>query len=773
MLKKMRSKDRSVLFSWVVSYFSVLLIPIIISTVVYVESSNIIEKEIAQANNVLLKQVQHAIDGKINDIERLSLQIAWNPRLQGLLYKKQLTDYHRYTISLILEDFRLYKVANSFIDDFFVYLPNSEIVLNPQSVYDMQFYLNNIQNTDRINLAQWQELQKSHHVKDYMLLEVKDPACGVRKNMAFVHSLPWESTSEKAGTLVVLLDELHFLDSIKNIDLIHSGNLLIIDKDNNLIASTETITWDDPLNFNQLKEQNTIYNEKIMDETYAVSYAPSKNKDWKYVFLQPSKVFTEKLRYLRLLIMASVSMCLVIGGIVSYFFSKRHYIPINNIVQTIGKKAGISLNQGYNEYKFIEESISHTLNEKEKVQNILQQQNFVLKSNLIMRLLKGRTESSRASKELLQAFNMNFISERFAVLLFYIEDYEGLFQSEGTENPWEQLKLVQFILCNLVEELFEKDHRAFIGDVDGTMMVCLVNTGIAENEKAFENINGIINEAKIFLKDKFFINLTISISNIHQTSAGITEAYQEALDAMEYRMILGSGGLIPYKDIGNPKPVYAYSLEQEHQLINHIKAGDYESSKKILVKVFSDNLSSQSNSVQMAKCILSDLVSTMIKAMTEVNYDGKEELLDRLNPVDRVLQANSVMDMKYHIADILQEICQSVEQNKKSQHTQLRDNIMDFIHINYMDMDLSVNKIGEQFQLTPAYMSKLFKEQTGVSIPDYINDIRIRKAKELLKESRHTIGQIAERIGYNNSNAFIRSFKRCEGVTPGQFKEVG
>ncbi len=773
MFQKLLFKKNSVLISWLISYISVLLIPIIISTVVYMESANIIEKEITRSNQFLLKQVQQAIDGKKADIERLSLQIAFNPRLQGLMYVKEpYREHHHFTLNQILQDFRIYKLANAYIDDFFVYLHFGNVVINPQSVYDMKFFDNNIQNTDRIRYAQWQELQSTSHIKNYTLMEVKDTRAKVRQNIAYIHSLPWVDPQEAVATLVILLDESKFLDSIKNVQFINDGNVIIIDKNNKVMASTVPIDEENPILYEQLLDPNIIYYDEIQGESYVVSFIPSISQDWKYVFLLPSSIFLERVQYIRYVIWTSIILCLVIGGVISSVFLRKHYKSIHQIIQTIGQKAGVSLREGYNEYRFIEESISKTLNEKEKVQNILQQQNFVLKSNLIMRLLKGRTESGTESKELFRSFEMEFVSNRFMVFILYIEEFSALFTPEGKESAWEQLKLVQFILCNVVEELFlREEHRAFMGDIDGTMMVCLVNLGLAKEDE-YKNILEIIHEAKTFIEEKFFIGLTISVGNIHDTHSGIPEAYQEALEAMEYRMILGSGETILFKDVQKPKSVYDYSMEQEHQLINFVRTGDYDQAKIIMDQVFSSNFNTRAISAQMAKCILSDLVSTMIKAMIELNSDGKEEFLERLNPVERVLQSNTVIDMKFNMTEILREICRYVEQNKKSQHFQLKDNIVEYVLTHYMDVNLSVNIIGEQFHLTPAYMSKLFKEQTGVSIPDHINDIRIRRAKELLKEPGLGIGQIAERVGYNNSNAFIRTFKKYEGITPGQFKEV-
>jgi YesN/AraC family two-component response regulator len=97
---------------------------------------------------------------------------------------------------------------------------------------------------------------------------------------------------------------------------------------------------------------------------------------------------------------------------------------------------------------------------------------------------------------------------------------------------------------------------------------------------------------------------------------------------------------------------------------------------------------------------------------------------------------------------------------------------MDFVDKHYEEITLNVALIAEKLKITPTYMSKLFKEQTGEALPDYINKLRLKKAKELLKNENLSISEAAVKVGYLNSNALIRSFKKYEGVTPGQYKEI-
>ena len=76
------------------------------------------------------------------------------------------------------------------------------------------------------------------------------------------------------------------------------------------------------------------------------------------------------------------------------------------------------------------------------------------------------------------------------------------------------------------------------------------------------------------------------------------------------------------------------------------------------------------------------------------------------------------------------------------------------------------------FGLTPSYFSKMFKEKYNVSIPDYINIMRINQAKNLLRDTAQSVQTIASAVGFTESSTFIRIFKKTEGITPGVYRTL-
>ena len=98
-------------------------------------------------------------------------------------------------------------------------------------------------------------------------------------------------------------------------------------------------------------------------------------------------------------------------------------------------------------------------------------------------------------------------------------------------------------------------------------------------------------------------------------------------------------------------------------------------------------------------------------------------------------------------------------------------NILQFIAENYASLDLSIEKIANYLNLSSTRTRSIFREETGISIGQYIQDVRMEKAKELLKRYRYKSDEIAEAIGYLDGKYFRRRFKQKYGITPHEYRE--
>ncbi len=118
----------------------------------------------------------------------------------------------------------------------------------------------------------------------------------------------------------------------------------------------------------------------------------------------------------------------------------------------------------------------------------------------------------------------------------------------------------------------------------------------------------------------------------------------------------------------------------------------------------------------------------------------------------------------------VKEVCRNIEKSKEEETSSLVGKARKYITENFMK-DITLDDVSRQVDISPYYFSKLFKQETGQNFIEYLTQIRIGKAKELLSGSQLSIKEICAQAGYADPNYFSRIFKKQEGITPREFRE--
>lgn len=126
--------------------------------------------------------------------------------------------------------------------------------------------------------------------------------------------------------------------------------------------------------------------------------------------------------------------------------------------------------------------------------------------------------------------------------------------------------------------------------------------------------------------------------------------------------------------------------------------------------------------------------------------------------------------MQKRKAEEIQEEVPGSEPEEVERKKNITD-VLTYLHEHYLDANFTVKYMAGEFDTSISNLSHFFKKNMGVSISQYSNELKLHKAKKLLKESDMKIGEIAELLRYGNSNAFINMFKKNEGMTPKEYRE--
>ncbi|MEK8132217.1 helix-turn-helix domain-containing protein [Paenibacillus filicis] len=782
-LRFLWQKRKSIIFTWLISYSAVLFIPMIMSMIVYSQSSEALKSEIHRANDSLLKQVRYSIDTQIDLMKRLNMEITWNTKLQSLMYSTKPSSEAQFLAYQLAKEFRMYQTSYATIDEFYVTWDQESSVLRPGNIRDRETAFDTIHRTGALRYEQWLDMINHAPNNAFLLLPHADSA-SPQTSIAYITHLPKDLNGKQTGTVVVMADLERFQKAMESVSWFNGGQLLILNHDNQVLMSNVPVTGDENLMLEQLLDGDHVMVTSSGNGDSELFYIQSAVSDLKYVLRIPSNMYWQKAEYVRKFTYVSILISLMGALVLTWFFLRRNYSPIQQLVQSLSDKNSSEERTDWNELHFIQKAIFNTRSEKEQIALQLKSHHNVLRSNMLSRLLKGRLDTLISYEEAFKSFHIELKSDQFAVILFAVENHESLYSNLPGMDMNERRKMIPFIITNVVEELVgQRGHAGYVAEMDD-MLACLVNFTETEDADLKEDLGWIAAEAQRFLT-RFRMDLTVSIGGIHSTLSGAAEAYQEAIDAMEYRMVVGKREIITYDDIrmdtaDTLQLGYYYPLQVEQQIINLIKAGDFDRASAFMNEIIERNTNKPFVSLTLAKCLIFNLVGTMVKAMNELG-DGDSSILGD-NPLwmDKILACDTLQEMQHELLTLLKEVCAfaaaKAESNQSKERAETLRNltakVIKHIEEHYHDPNLNVNTIGERFELKGSYVSKLFKEQTGEGLLDYITKFRIRQAKLMMANKQDSISDISKVVGYNEVATFIRVFKKYEGITPGKFKEM-
>jgi len=761
--------------TWLISYVFILVIPIIIGSFVYVKSIKIINEEVSKAHYLSLNQLKNVIDGNFEELSRLSIIIGQNQDLKILMYSGNLSSSKNiYTLTRIQQDLAKLKVSNSFVDEIYIYLNDNDYAFTSTYKYDDEEIKDLCM--EKLLLS-YEELTEIARTKQFnsCILRRKDIGNGkLKRVLVFVQSLYFNDYKLPVGAVFITVDGDKLMQLLKNLKWVTNSNVLLVNEINEFIDTDNLTEIPDYVRFEVLKKSRSTFHGNFLNNEVAITHVSSGVVNLEYVSVMPIAVFLHKVQYIKRIIYVYVFICLLFGTFIAYNLTRMNYRPVRNLIQMyidfLGKDAGSSKN----EFKFMEDSLRRLLEENRSFMSRLKQQRESMRNYFFVKLFKGNIKSLNSVKDSADLYDIKFSGDNFLVVAFNIEQLSDDYKGESTE---EEVNLIYFIIKNIFEELINEKYVSYAVEINGRI-ACLINFNVNEENKddvdiVLKDIIQIVDKGNNFIENKFNIVLCVAVSNIHYGLHGISKAYSEVLEVLEYKSLVGDKNrIICYNDISSEAGIYenTSNFEKIRQFINCIEVKDYKNAARVLDNIIENDIKS-SKSLQMIKCSMSGLTFFMLNAIGEMMTDADMEFLEKLNSANRLLNAKTVTELLSQVKYIFDSVVDySTNKDKNDMPRWIRD-VEDFIKMHYHDPNLSIASIAEKFNLSVSYLSRTYKKYKGIGLLDYIQRIRLNKAKEMLNDKQMSLTAIAKKVGLLDDKALRRLFLKYEGTTPGRIRD--
>jgi two-component system response regulator YesN len=132
------------------------------------------------------------------------------------------------------------------------------------------------------------------------------------------------------------------------------------------------------------------------------------------------------------------------------------------------------------------------------------------------------------------------------------------------------------------------------------------------------------------------------------------------------------------------------------------------------------------------------------------------------------IEQRKILDDILGVANTYKGIIHDI--NKKRNYKPVVLLAIKYIEANYSLNHLNLDRVAEKLNLSPSYLSKLLKQETGLSFIDYLTNVRIKRAIDIMSNPTMKIYQVAEFVGYNNQHYFCKAFKKVMGFSPTEYR---
>ena len=742
-LKKIKN---NIIFTWILSYLIIMLLPIICNGIIFDRAKNAIKNELAANSTQSLDKLKMSVDNIFVNISSTVKTLQTDDAVSRLYNMPQGTPYGEYSGDALSVSSRLQNIlsANSSISEIYIYYKNIDLVTGSHYMYTKKLFYERTLADSNLTYDSWSSMfEKNCYAVPVLVSHSGEEA----QTVDIFYQLP--AFLDKFDAMAVLsIDTATLSDNAKMVtDLYSDIGMFILSRDNEVIMSNGVI-------------------DSIPEESKdcTVISTVSDTTGWRYVSVIPSKVFDKKLAYFKIFNILNIFICLILCGVLSYFFARKNARPFSRLKQI------------YNNEDESENDMTLINNVLNDYRSAKQTQSELEQSHLLEELISsGQPEIL----EELKKYKINFPYQYFCVILFKLVNVSQLFEDENDISSLQKYDSVKLIIKNVLEEIINEKHYAYICEING-QIVAVVNINHDYMLEFQSDLEQMLNRGKEFISSYFAFSYTPFIGSIHDVKT-LHKSYSEAMNALRYRTFIPTSDIVFCDDMNtenkSSEVSAVISIEKAKQLINFLQLGDAQTSLSMINALIH---TAPHDSPVKYRVFLFDLISTLIRAIETVGKDDiSVKLSDELCGLTEISDAAVISE---RINEIITEFCRlrsesiSANEEKELEENLSKKDIVSeakkFIRENYTNQALNIAMIGEYFNITPYYVSNIFKKSENISMLDYISVTRIENAKELLVTTDLNLESIALQCGFSNIRTFMRVFQKFEVITPGKYKEL-
>ena len=457
--------------------------------------------------------------------------------------------------------------------------------------------------------------------------------------------------------------------------------------------------------------------------------------------LQLSKIVRERMPWVKIIILSGhdefeYAQKAIGLGVTDYLLKP---VTVQKL-QTVLHKLNVQLDQEKIEKEHLKE-----------LQEQMQDHREMLCERLLFKLLVGAVSPMQAVEKG-QTLGLDLIARHYLVVILKLELGDRTEQYDHDEYQQVQRTLTEVAQKNPDVLVLKRDWGDMIFIMKGNTREYLEE----ERDLLLEEIRQEVAKTRY--------QVTIGVGASKERIADIRQSFVDALVHLQYPVDGRGGGLNQSFERRELLKLDKTAVE------NYLRCGAKDEFDHFF-NVYLQPLSETAlKSTLIKNYVFVDLILATAKLVHELGGEI-DNVMPELNSIETVLaNVNSVEQLRNEAHKIISIGLAYRDRHPNSQHTHLIRQAKEYIEHHYADTELSLNALAARANLSASHFSAVFSQETHQTFKEYLTEIRMNKAKELLRMTALRSAEIAYQVGYNDPHYFSSVFKKNTGLSPIEFR---
>ncbi|MDF2718851.1 MAG: AraC family transcriptional regulator, partial [Paenibacillus sp.] len=569
------------------------------------------------------------------------------------------------------------------------------------------------------------------------------------------------------GVLVLHVSPDHILQFVGSMENGYRTRVLVADEQNRIVISSNRSEMGKTLDTVIRPAKVGSSGERsgqvtIEGESYKVQTEKSPANDWTYMAITPMKALTAQSHRIQLTTWIVVAVQVLLWAIIAALGTSRMYVPIQRLTEKLMPRQRQERSRG-DGLAMLGDYMEELADANRQLSNRLNEQFPYLRQGIFQQLLRGEM-SERELAIAAEHANIKLKGEFVFVCVAEADDIAAFHNTYREKDR----SLIHYALLKMMEETFHGVPFTAVFTPKAGQVVLLVGMDSADDE-AKALLRQRADEARQHVHNYFRFAISVAIGSPLRSFTEIGKGYEEAVALLSHRFIVGEDMTIAADEADEGLMRLSRETgETQKRIVHHVFNGNMDDSRELLSRLVAE-LRQTNMKPETAMGLFSYMLGELDYMLQQTGCDIRQAT--GIDFYRKLHQLRSLPELEKWLAyELFPAVKAHLELEAVSKQTKTIREVMSYVQ-QHLSEDMTLQKAADRFQLSVSYLSKLFKDESGINFSEFVLELRMNKARDWLEHSDMPIKDIADKIGYASVQNFNRVFKQWCGIPPGEYRK--